>query len=136
MSGLPQDLPVLVYGRRGDEEPFQEEADVRLLSLHEGVIILATTVEPGQQLALINAGTEEDQRCRVAFVSEGRFGRRLVGVQFRQPAWEFWRIATSPPGAWTPVWRVLQLKRKNPRPNLGEWDRLFLLALRRFGQVG
>lgn len=102
MSGLPQDLPVLVYGRRKDDEPFQEETNVRLLNVNEGFIILATSVEPDQQLILINVGTEEDQRCRVAFVSEQRFGRSLVGIRFSRPAWEFWRIATPPSGAWTP----------------------------------
>lgn len=103
MSGLPQDLPVLVYGRRKDEEPFQEETNVRLLNVNEGVIILATSVEPDQQLVLMNVGTEEDQRCRVAFVSEQRFGQSLIGIRFSRPAWEFWRIATPPSGAWTPL---------------------------------
>ena len=92
---LAQDLPVLVYGRGDDEEPFQEETNVRLLNLRGGLITLATRVEPGQQLILMNPTTDEDQRCRVAFVGEQHLGRSMIGIQFSQPPWEFWRITTA-----------------------------------------
>src|SRR6266478_7725829 len=92
MSDLPQDLPVLVYGRRKDEEPFREETNVHLLNLRGGLITLATSVEPGQQLILMNVATEEDQRCRVAFVGEQHFGRSMVGIQFNGLAQELWHI--------------------------------------------
>jgi hypothetical protein len=91
-SDLPQDLPVLVYGRRKDEELFQEETNVRLLNLRGGLIALATSVEPGQQLILINLVTEQDQACHVAFVAEKHFGRNMIGIQFSRLAQEFWHI--------------------------------------------
>jgi hypothetical protein len=94
MPDLPQDLPVLVYGRKENEEPFQEETNVRVLNLRAGLITLATKVEPGQHLILINVAAEEDQRCRVAFVGELHLGRNMIGIQFSRPAWEFWRFAT------------------------------------------
>jgi ribosomal protein L37AE/L43A len=89
MSDLPQDYPVLVYGRREDEEPFQEETSVRVLNLRGGLITLATRVEPGQHLILINLATEEDQRCRVAFVGEQHLDRNMIGIQFGRFAQEF-----------------------------------------------
>ncbi len=92
MSDLPQDLPVLVYGRRKDEEPFREETNVHLLNLRGGLITLATSVEPGQQLILMNAVADQDQRCRVAFVGEQHFGRSMIGIQFNRLAKEFWQI--------------------------------------------
>jgi hypothetical protein len=92
MSNLPRDLPVLVYGRRENEEPFQEETNVRVLNLRAGLITLATKVEPGQHLILINVATEEDQRCRVAFVGELHLGRNMIGLHFSQVAQEFCRI--------------------------------------------
>ncbi len=91
---LLQDLPVLVYGRRDDEEPFQEETNVRRLNFRGGLITLATKVVPGQHLILLSLAAEEDQRCRVAFVAEQHFGRSMIGVQFSHPAWEFWRAGT------------------------------------------
>ena len=96
---LVQDLPVLVYGREDDEEPFQEETNVRRLNFRGGLITLATKVAPGQQLILINPATEEDQRCRVAFVGQQHFGRSMIGIQFTQPALDFWRVGTLPTGS-------------------------------------
>jgi hypothetical protein len=68
-------LPVLVYGRGDEEEPFQEETNVRRLNFRGGLIALAAKVAPGQDIILINLATKEDQRCRVAFVGEQHFGR-------------------------------------------------------------
>ncbi len=92
MSDLPQDYPVLVYGRREDEEPFHEETDVRVLNLRGGLIALATRVEPGQHLVLMNLATEEDQPCRVTFVGEQHLGRNIIGIQFCRFAQDFWHI--------------------------------------------
>jgi hypothetical protein len=95
MSDLPQDCPVLIYGRGEDEEPFQEETNVRVLSVRAGLIALATKVEPGQHLIVINLANEEDQRCRVAFVGEQNLGRNMIGIQFSRPGWGFWQIDNS-----------------------------------------
>jgi hypothetical protein len=92
ISGLPQDLPVLVYGRGNDEEPFREETNLHLLNLRGGLITLGTSVEPGQQLILMNMATEEDQRCRVAFVGEQLLGRSMIGIQFNWLAQKFWHL--------------------------------------------
>jgi len=92
MSDLTQDYPVLVYGRGEDEEPFQEETNVRVLNLRGGLITLVTRVEPGQHLVLLNLATEEDQPCRVAFVCEQHLDRSIVGIQFCRFAQEFWHI--------------------------------------------
>lgn len=92
MADIPQDLPVLVYGRRKDEEPFREETNLHLLSLRGGLITLGTSVQPGQQLILMNVATEEDQRCRVAFVGEQHLGRNMIGIQFNWLAQKFWQI--------------------------------------------
>jgi hypothetical protein len=89
---LVEDLPVLVYGRGEDEEPFREETNVHLLNLRGGLITLATTVKPGQQLILINLVTEQDQACHVAFVAAKHFDRSMIGIQFSRVAQEFWQI--------------------------------------------
>ena len=91
MADIPQGLPVLVYGRTKDEEPFREETNLHLLSLRGGLITLGTSVQPGQQLILMNVATEEDQRCRVAFVGEQHLGRNMIGIQFNWLAQKFWQ---------------------------------------------
>ncbi len=87
-----QNLPVLVYGRGDDEEPFQEETEVRRLNFRGGLITFATTAFPSQQLILMNVVTEEDQRCRVAFVGEQHLGRSMIGIQFNWLTQKFWQI--------------------------------------------
>lgn len=95
MLDVPQDYPVLIYGRREDEEPFHEETNVRVLSVRAGLITLATRVERGQHLIVINLATQEHQRCRVAFVGEQTLCRNIIGIQFSCPGWEFWHIYDS-----------------------------------------
>jgi hypothetical protein len=51
-------------------------------------------VAPGQQLILISLASEENQRCRVAFVGEQHFGRSMIGIQFTQSALDFWHVGT------------------------------------------
>jgi hypothetical protein len=92
----PVPLPVLVYGRQKDHEPFREETDMLLVDVHGALLRLSTGVEPGQKLVVISPATEEDQRCRVAFVSEKQAGRSVIGVRFARPAWEFWSLAVHP----------------------------------------
>jgi hypothetical protein len=89
---LVEDLPVLVYGRGDDEEPFREETNAHLLNLRGGPITLATKVKPGQQLILINLVTEHGQACNVAFVAGKHFDRSMIGIQFSRLAQEFWHI--------------------------------------------
>jgi hypothetical protein len=101
-SDRPPDLPVLVYGRRKDEEPFCEETNVHLLNPRGGLITLATSVEPGQQLILMNVTTEEDQRCRVAFVGEQNLGRSMIGIQFNWLTHRFWQIDDPTPQEFYP----------------------------------
>jgi hypothetical protein len=95
MSEVRQDYPVLIYGRREDEEPFHEETIVRVLSARAGLITLATRVEPRQHLIVINLATQEHQRCRVAFVGGQTLGRNMIGIQFSRSSWEFWQIYNS-----------------------------------------
>jgi hypothetical protein len=88
-------LTVLVYGYGVDEEPFREEATVRLVSMQSAVLSLAAKVEPGQKLLLLDPTSDEEQRCRVAFVNEQPGGGNIVGIQFRWSVWEFWSTAKS-----------------------------------------
>src|SRR5260370_31265756 len=62
---LLQDLPVLVYGRRDDEEPFQEETNVRRLNFRGGLLTLPAKVVPGPPLTPSRPAAAEAQTCRV-----------------------------------------------------------------------
>jgi len=62
MADIPQAYRFWSTDAGKDEEPFREETNLHLLSLRGGLITLGTSVQPGQQLILMNVATEEDQR--------------------------------------------------------------------------
>jgi hypothetical protein len=86
-------LSVLVYGHEKNEEPFQEKASVRLVSMHSAELNLTAKVHRGEKLVLLDPTSEEEQRCQVVSVSERSSGETIVRVRFRQPVWEFWSAA-------------------------------------------
>src|SRR5258708_8060048 len=63
---LLQDLPVLVYGRRDDEEPFQEETNVRRLNFRGGLITLPPKVLPRQHLIRLSLAADTAQPCQLS----------------------------------------------------------------------
>ena len=84
-------LRVFVYGRQSDEEPLSEEATVRQVSAHGGLLTLATSVLVGQQLLLATNGAEDlHQPCWVARVGSSNGLRTEAAVKFARPAPEFW----------------------------------------------
>jgi hypothetical protein len=84
-------LPVLVYGYKADEEPFSENATVRQMSPHGGLVALATGVQVGQELLLETSGAQHlRQSCRVARVGTSDGLTKDVAFQFAPPAAEVW----------------------------------------------
>ena len=52
-----------------------------------------------QTLVLQNALTGEERECRIVFTDRNRIGPIEVGLEFRNPAPYFWRVA-FPPDDW------------------------------------
>jgi hypothetical protein len=94
----PVALSVFVYGRQKDKEPFREQTEMLLVNVHGALLSLTAGVEPGQKLVVFSPETEEDQKCRVAFVSEAQAGKSMIGIRFSRPAWEFWSLAVPHAG--------------------------------------
>lgn len=91
---LPISMPVLVYGRLG-EEPFFEPTETINVSARGGLIPIAASVAREQELILTNLQTEEDLLCRVARLIRSERGQMLAGLEFIQSAPSFWRAAPS-----------------------------------------
>jgi hypothetical protein len=84
-------LPVLVYGYQTDEEPFSENATVRQMSPHGGLLALATGVQVGQELLLETQGAQHlRQSCRVARVGSSDGLTKEVAFQFARRAADMW----------------------------------------------
>lgn len=84
-------LPVFVYGHRGDEEPFFEDAMVQQVSAHGALLTLTAPVRIGQQLLLARNGDQELHRaCHVARLGSSNGPGTEIAIKFAEPAPEFW----------------------------------------------
>lgn len=85
-------VPVLVYGWSEDEISFHEETSTLLVNASGGLMALATKVSLGSTIFIVNKATQEEQECRVVYVGPELKGKTWVGVAFKRPAADFWRI--------------------------------------------
>jgi hypothetical protein len=94
-------VPVTVRIEGGPGTASLEEATQTLIvNAHGALIAIAGKVEKGQTLRLTNRATREEQLCHVVHVGPVSGGKAQVGVEFKTPSPDFWRIA-FPPEDWT-----------------------------------
>ena len=96
------DVPLVVRGTTAEKAPFQEETFTVSVSAHGALVVLATPVELGQPVFLVNLQTQEEREGRVARFGSLYGGLAQVGIEFAQPAPEFWRV-DAPPRSWKSV---------------------------------
>jgi hypothetical protein len=60
---------------------------------------MAGTVSVGQILRIINRNTREHQDCRVVNVESAEGSKWAAGIEFLQPAGNFWQISFPPANA-------------------------------------
>ncbi|MGC1106247.1 MAG: PilZ domain-containing protein [Candidatus Acidiferrales bacterium] len=89
-------VPVDVIGFEGETELFREAAHMHCVSAHGGLVVMAASVAIGQVLQLVNRNTRERQDCRVVHVENAENSKWAAGVEFLQPAGNFWQISFPP----------------------------------------
>jgi hypothetical protein len=89
---LPIAMPVLIYGRLG-EEPFFEPTETINVSARGGLVPISAGVACLQEVLLTNMQTEEELLCRVARLIRSERGQMLAGLEFVQSAPSFWRAS-------------------------------------------
>jgi hypothetical protein len=89
---LPLSIPVRVYGRTVDDQPFRRDAETSAVSVHGGLLSLGVKVKTGQTLLLVNSVTEEERECRVVFVGRRLWTQNKVGVEFTHSEGDFWHV--------------------------------------------
>jgi hypothetical protein len=92
---LPLAIPVRVYGRTAQNRPFRAITETNAVSVHGALLSVDTRVERGQKVLLVNAITEEERVCRVAFVESKLWGKRKIGVEFANSDSDFWHVYPS-----------------------------------------
>jgi len=101
------ELPVVVHGHSPNKEPLRELTRTLVVYAHGALVTLNATVEPGQELVLVNAKTNVEAACRVAGFEPDKNGyQSLVRVEFTRPAARFWGVV-FPPENWNPAERKL-----------------------------
>jgi hypothetical protein len=96
---LALSVPVVAYRSQKLGLPFSEGTRTLMVSAHGALISLTAKVFANQRLILKHALSGEEQECRVVFAQKKSMGATEVGIEFQQPAPNFWHIA-FPPSDW------------------------------------
>lgn len=89
-------VPVEIVATQGGSELFRESAQMQCVSAHGGLVVVAGAVSVGQVLRVINRNTREHQDCRVVNVESAGGSKWAAGIEFLQPALNFWQISFPP----------------------------------------
>lgn len=90
------DLPLVVRGESKQEQAFQERTFTITVSAHGVLVPLASTVDVGQQVVLMNPKSWDEREGRVTYLGRPHAGLAQVGIEFTEPAPEFWSISSFP----------------------------------------
>jgi hypothetical protein len=93
------DVPVVLLGETADHRAFREETFTVTVSAHGALLMLHTKLALGQKVMLANPENSDERAARVAYVGGDHAGLAQVGIEFEQPAPQFWPV-TSPPPNW------------------------------------
>jgi PilZ domain len=91
------DVPLFIEGKAEGTQDFKEETFTLTVSAHGALIVLAAKVTLGQTIRLTNLKNKDQHEATVAFLGPPYAGLSTVGIQFSQPAPEFWALASPPP---------------------------------------
>jgi hypothetical protein len=89
---LPIRLALIVCGDGGR---LQEQTRTFSLNAHGVLVALAATVTIGQRLIIQNPENWAEREGRVTHVGRSYAGRTEVGIEFSEPAPDFWLIGAG-----------------------------------------
>lgn len=87
---LPLHIPVVVCRRVNGQSLIIEQTNTLVVNAYGALITLASRLELDGTILLVNKGTQQQQDCRVAYVSLDVDGKWNVGLAFMRPAPNFW----------------------------------------------
>ena len=108
-------IPVFIYGRKKDGDPFQELTRAIVVDVRGGLIELDSPVVKGLRLLAVNENTNEGVECSVVYVQDDRCGKTRVRIAFDKPLPNFWRFQFS-----SGEWNFGQSKLAKPRHFIGD----------------
>jgi hypothetical protein len=93
-------IAITVTGKSGPSKAeFSETTQTLVVNAHGALVALAAKVDKGQTVLVRNHATREERICKVMFLGPVTERKVQVGLEFMEPAPEFWHIA-FPPETW------------------------------------
>lgn len=95
------------------EEPkaeFSEQTSTLVVNAHGALITLEAKVNQNQKL-FVSSGSSDRRQCRIVYVGPTLQGRTQYGIEFAEPAPNFWHI-TFPPEDWAGAIDLAEPKKK------------------------
>ena len=88
-SRIDAHLPLFIYGSLLGGDPFYEETFTISINGTGGLILMASSVQPGQRIMVTNQGNDQTQECVVVSVAAQPAGS-YVAFKFPTPMPQFW----------------------------------------------
>jgi hypothetical protein len=85
-------VPVMVHGTCRDRTSFQEETSTLVVNATGGLVSLASGVDIGDTVLVVNKTTKRSQECRVVYRGQDQQGRPQAAIAFGGPMPNFWRV--------------------------------------------
>jgi hypothetical protein len=92
-------VPILVSGKKANNQDFKEETRTLVVNAHGALIALAAQIAAQQNVTLSNKATQQSIDCRVVHLGSAQSGKTQVGLEFVKPSGKFWQI-DFPPDDW------------------------------------
>ena len=88
-SRIDAHLPLFIYGSQLGGDPFYEETFTISFNGTGGLILIASSVQPGQRIMVTNQANDQTQECVVVSVAAHPAGS-YVAFRFPTPMPQFW----------------------------------------------
>jgi hypothetical protein len=92
-------FPIMVSESDANHGATVERTHTLAVSRYGGLIALRSSLNPGQTLLMTNTVSRVSKECRVVYLGPTHKDRRQVGVEFVEPACDFWNISFPEPGS-------------------------------------
>ncbi len=87
-------ITITITGNSGPAKAaFSEDTRTLVVNRHGALIGLTAKVEKGDTIVMKNCVTQEKQVCKVMYLGRMVEGKNQVGVEFVEPAPDFWHVA-------------------------------------------
>lgn len=90
---IPLQVPVMVHGMCQDKTSFHEETSTLVVNASGGLVALASGVNIGDTVFVVNKTTQRGQECRVVYRGKDHEGKPQAGIAFGGAIPNFWRVS-------------------------------------------